>query len=566
MWQEPELLRSEYPVMLLELEVSGFALVDHLVLEFEPGMTVLTGETGAGKSIVLDSLSFLLGTGQRGAVEGRDCRVAGRFLPTPAVRDYLGSQALPVDEEELLIIRERRAGGRTKSRLNGSLVSASQLKELSRLLVDLHGQHQSYALTRPSTHLPMLDRLAGAAQQEELVRYSQLFAQRSAILGDVEALQNAERHRLREMEWLKLEVEEISKVEPEAGEDVKLASEIRRLAASEDLACGAYGALEALRGEGGALEAMARAVHLLAALPRFDATLSEPLERLRSAEIEACEVARELSEYAESVEHDPALLDALQARAESLKTLQRKYGATIIEVLAHRDTALSTLSRLEHADVHLEELARRLEEVERRLAASAKLLAERRRKAGHELSAFVREELAQLAMPSVTFEVEFSPLQQPGPNGLESAQFLFSPNPGRTATPLAETASGGELSRVMLALVSILARHQRQPTLIFDEIDVGLGGRTAEAVAERLVALAKRAQVLCVTHLPVVAAAGSGHYVVEKTSGPESTTVSVTSVKKEERVSEIARMLSGDASPKTARKLATDLLRGKRDA
>lgn len=550
--------------MLLELEVSGFALVDRLVLEFESGMTVLTGETGAGKSIVLDSLSFLLGAGQRGAAEGQDCRVAGRFFPTPAVRDYLESQSLPVDEDELLIIRERRAGGRTTSRLNGSLVSASQLKELSRLLVDLHGQHQSYGLTRPSTHLPMLDRLAGASQQEELVRYGQLYSERATLLQEMEAIRGAERHRLREIEWLKLEVEEISKVAPLAGEDQTLEAEIRRLAASDDLARGAFGAVQALHGEGGALEALSLAVNLLAALPRFDATLSEPLERLRGAEIDASEVARELSSYAESIEHDPKLLDIMQQRAEALKALQRKYGPTVEDVLAHKETALASLDRLEHADRHLGELGQRLADVERKLAASAQVLGERRRKAAAELRSFVVEELAQLAMPGVLFEVEFTVLEEPGPGGLEQAQFLFSPNPGRPALPLAETASGGELSRVMLALVSILSRYQRQPTLVFDEIDAGLGGRTAEAVAERLAALARRVQVLCVTHLPVVAAVGSGHYVVEKQSDEKSTTVQVKAVKKDDRVSEIARMLSGDTSPKTARKLAAELLRGKK--
>jgi DNA repair protein RecN (Recombination protein N) len=544
--------------------VSGFALVDRLVLEFESGLTVLTGETGAGKSIVLDSLSFLLGGSGRGAAEGQDCRVAGRFLPTPAVRDYLESQSLPVDEDELLIIRERRAGGRTTSRLNGSLVSASQLKELSRLLVDLHGQHQSYGLTRPSTHLPMLDRLAGTSQQEELVRYSQLYSERARVLAEMEEIRGAERHRLREIEWLKLEIEEITKVAPVLGEDQTLEADIRRLASSDDLARGAFGAVQALHGEGGALEALGQAVTLLSALPRFDASLSEPLERLRAAEIDASEVARELSSYADSIEHDPALLDALQQRSEALKTLQRKYGPSIEEVLAHKEAALASLDRLEHADRHLDELAQRLAEVERKLEASGRLLGERRRKAASELRAFVIEELSQLAMPSVAFEVEFTALPQPGPQGFEQAQFLFSPNPGRPAQPLAETASGGELSRVMLALVSILSRYQRQPTLVFDEIDAGLGGRTAEAVAERLAALAKRVQVLCVTHLPVVAAVGSGHYVVEKTSDAESTTVAVKAVKKDERVGEIARMLSGDTSPKTARKLATELLRGRK--
>ncbi len=553
--------------MLLELEVNGFALVDHLVLEFEPGMTVLTGETGAGKSIILGSLGFLLGMGPKSVPpEGEVCRVAGKFLPTPAICEYLESHSLPVDEQELFLVRERRAGGRTISRLNGSLVSAAQLKELARLLVDLHGQHQSYRLTRPSTHLPMLDKLAGDQQADELATYGKLYSKAQSLRHEIEEIQTAERQRIREMEWLKFELEEIIKVSPKAGEFEELEADIRRLSASEDLAHGIHGAVRSLKGESGALDRLAEAVTQLSPLPRFDDALLGPLERLRAAEIEVGELARDLSDYADSVEHDPAMLDVLQQRAESLKTLMRKFGPTLEDVLTHQQTTERNLEKMEHADQHVAQLLRDLTEAEVRLTASAEVLSQRRREAASVLCSFVVEELAALAMPSVTFEVEFAPLSEPGPTGLETAQFLFSPNPGRRATPLAETASGGELSRVMLALVSILSRYQRQPTLIFDEIDVGLGGRTAEAVAERLANLAKRVQVLCVTHLPVVAAAGSGHYVVEKTAEDEQTTVSVRAVTKDARVGEIARMLSGDSSPKAARKLAGDLLKGKRDS
>lgn len=551
--------------MLLELEVSGFALVDRLVLEFQAGLTVLTGETGAGKSIILDSLTFLLGSSLRTEGEEQDCRVAGRFLPTPAVRDFLESQGLPVDEEELLIVRERRAGGRTISRLNGSLVAASQLKELSRLLVDLHGQHQSYGLTRPSTHRPMLDRMAGAAQQEELVRYGRLFSERNAILDEIAALKQAERQRCRELEWLRLEIEEITRVDPQVDELEQLEGEIRRLAASDELARGAHHAVAGLQAEGGALEALAEAVRGLLPLLRYDPALADPVERLRSAEIEVTEVSRELASYIQTLEHDPARLDALQQRSEALKGLQRKYGSSLQEVLAHREAAEQARERLEHAEQHLDQLHRRLAEVEARLELSSRLLAERRRKAATELREFVIEELAQLAMPHVAFEVEFEELAEPGPFGRDAVQFLFSPNPGRAPSPLAETASGGELSRVMLALITILARYQRQPTMVFDEIDVGLGGRTAEAVAERLQALSRRVQVLCVTHLPVVAAVGAGHYLVEKSSLDQRTTVSVRPLARQARVEEIARMLSGDSAPETARRLARDLLKGKRD-
>lgn len=549
--------------MLLELEVSGFALVDHLVLEFEAGLTVLTGETGAGKSIVLDSLSFLLATAQRTMTDEQDCRVAGRFAPTPAVRDFLESQSLPVDEDELLIVRERKAGGRTTSRLNGSLVSVSQLKALSRLLVDFHGQHQSYQLTRPSTHLPMLDRLAGAPHQEELVRYHQLYTEWTETRSAMDELKGAERNRLREMEWLRLELEEIAKVDPKAGEDLELDLEIRRLAASEDIARGSHETLLYLQAEGGALETLAQGVGRLSGLVAFDPALNDCLTRLRSAEIEVAEVTRELSSYSESVEHDPTHLDVLQSRAEALKALRRKYGQTIEDVLRHRDQALETMERLEHSDQHLEGLEKRAQILATRLTASAQILTERRQKAAQELRTEVTEELAHLAMPAVNFEVEFTPLTQLAANGQESVQFLFSPNPGRPLSGLAETASGGELSRVMLALVTILSRYQRQPTLIFDEIDVGLGGRTAEAVAQRLAELARRVQILAVTHLPVVASAGDGHYVVEKVSDADSTTVTVKRVLRDDRVKEIARMLSGDSSPKTARQLATALLKAR---
>ena len=551
--------------MLLELEVNGFALVEHLVLEFEPGMTVLTGETGAGKSIILGSLGFLLGMGPKSVPpEGEVCRVAGKFLPTPAICEYLESHSLPVDEQELFLVRERRAGGRTISRLNGSLVSAAQLKELARLLVDLHGQHQSYRLTRPSTHLPMLDRLAGDEQAEELALYGKLYAKAQGLRQEIEEIRSAERQRIREMEWLKFELEEIAKVGPKVGEFEELEADIRRLSASEDLAHGIHGAVRSLKGDSGALDRLAEALSELSPLPRFDEALSSQLERLRAVEIEAAELVRDLSAYADSVEHDPAMLDGLQQRSENLKTLMRKFGPTLEDVLVHQQTAERNLEKMEHADHHVTELSRQLSEVDRELKEAAGRLSGRRHEAASVLKSFVVEELEALAMPSVVFEVEFERFVDPGATGLETAQFLFSPNPGRRATPLAETASGGELSRVMLALVSILSRYQRQPTLIFDEIDVGLGGRTAEAVAERLANLAKRVQVLCVTHLPVVAAAGTGHYVVEKTSEEEQTTVSVRAVTKDDRVGEIARMLSGDSSPKAARKLAGDLIKGRR--
>ena len=545
--------------MLLELEVKGFALVDHLVLEFGPGLTALTGETGAGKSIILDSLTFLLGSAPKGDAQ-EACRVAGRFRPTQTINDFLAEQGLPTEPEELLILRERKEGGRTTSRLNGSIVSATQLKSLATLLVDMHGQHQSYGLTRPATHLPMLDRLAGETQARTLRRYQGLYEDLLALRREIAETRKQERDRLREIEWLRLELDEIQKIEPRSGELLQIEAEIKKMAASEDLSQGASAVTELLGREGGVMDSLADTLSALRPMIIVDETLETMAERLRGAEIEIGEVLQEITDYAEEIQHDPGSLDRLQSRAEAIKTLCRKYGPTVDDVLAHRAQSAAKLDRLENSEEHLKELAAKETALLEKLELDAAKLSKARRKAAAELGTELVSELSQLAMPKVAFQVEFQPTEDFGPDGKEQAQFLFSPNPGRPPSALSETASGGELSRVMLALVSIGSRSQERPTLVLDEIDTGLGGRTAEAVAAKLARLGGRVQVICVTHLPVVAAAAGGHLVVEKTAEKDSTTISVREVRDAERVDEVARMLSGDASKKRARELAEELL------
>ncbi|MCA9775059.1 MAG: DNA repair protein RecN [Candidatus Eremiobacteraeota bacterium] len=545
--------------MLLELEVKGFALVDHLVLEFGAGLTALTGETGAGKSIILDSLTFLLGSAPKGDAQ-EACRVAGRFRPTQTVNDYLVEQGLPVEADELLILRERKEGGRTTSRLNGSIVSVNQLKSLATLLVDMHGQHQSYGLTRPATHLPMLDRLAGETQARTLKRYQEHYEELLVLRREIAETRKQERDRLREIEWLRLELDEIQKIEPRSGELLQLEAEIKKMAASEDLSEGAADVVGQLGREGGVMDGLAETLSALRPMIKADESLEAMAERLREAEIEIGEVLREMTEYAQEIQHNPGDLDRLQSRAEAIKTLCRKYGPTVDDVLEHRAKSAAKLDRLENSEEHLKELAAREAALLEKLEKEAGKLSKARRKAAAELGTELVSELSQLAMPKVAFQVEFQPTEDFGPDGKEQAQFLFSPNPGRPPSALSETASGGELSRVMLALVSIGSRSQERPTLVLDEIDTGLGGRTAEAVAAKLARLGGRVQVICVTHLPVVAAAATGHLVVEKTAGKSSTTISVREVRNAERVDEVARMLSGDASKKRARELAEELL------
>lgn len=546
--------------MLVELEIRGFALVDHLVLELSEGLSVLTGETGAGKSIVLDSLSFLLGESPRGASDKQSCRVAGRFLPSETVIGYLEEQGLPAQTEELLISRERKPGGRTSSRLNGSLVTTTQLKTLSKLLVDLHGQHQSYGLTKASSHLPMLDQVAGPSQVEELEVYQKLYQELSELKSEIANSQAEEREVLREIEWLRLEIEEIADAQPQVDEDDSLELEIKRMAFSEQLSKGVDEALAQLNGNTGVQDRLASVLSKLEPLGNLDDALRGLADRLMVAEIEIREAARDLSSYRGTISHDALALDRLLQRAELLKRLRRKFGPRLEDVLLHQQKATEKLDRLENRDHYLQDLETKAKQLGDRLENHAKSLSKRRKKAARALETRLVEELGQLAMPAVVFRVSLSRRSSLGPTGNEDCEFLFSPNPGHPPSPIAETASGGELSRVMLALVSILSSFQKQPTLIFDEIDVGLGGRTAEAVAARLSELAQRAQVLCVTHLPVVAAAGSCHFVVEKSSSVDETLISVKKLGPKQRVEEIARMLSGNQSKSRARQLATDLL------
>ncbi len=547
--------------MLLELEVQGFALVDRAVLEFGPGLTVLSGETGAGKSIVLDSLGFLLACAPFAGADDRDCRVAGRFRPTKAANDYLEEQGLPGDPSELLIVRERRLGGRTTSRLNGGLVTAAQLKGLAPYLVDLHGQHQSYRLTRESSHLATLDRLAGDGHLALLDTYQQQYRKAAGLQQEIDSLHMAERERLRELDLIERELQEIEAAGLEdPDEDRLLEARIAKLAASTELAAGCQTASDALRGDRGALDRLALAISALGQLVRHDPSLKPPLERLMELEVELAECGRDLSIYGETVERDEGALDRLQARAEELKKLKRRYGSDLREVLSYAVELVERRDRLLNSSEHLQRLEGELAQATATLERSATELSTERVRAARELETEVVRELQGLALPGVEFTVELKALPAPAFQGAEEARFLFRPNPGRPPAPLAETASGGELSRVMLALVSLLSRHQRQPTLIFDEIDAGLGGRAAEAVADRLRELSRRVQVLCVTHLPVVAAAGEVQFRVQKSTGQGRAVVLVESLDQDQRVEELARMLSGESAVEASRQLAVGLL------
>lgn len=542
--------------MLLELQIEHFTLIESAHLEFREGLNVLTGETGAGKSIVLDALGFLLG--DPSPKQEQRARVSGRFLLSAEARSWLAQQGWD-DEEEAVILRELSPAGRSLCRLNGRLCSLGQLRELGNLMLEIHSQHQSNSLLRPSRHLELLDRLSGAAHHDLLERYRQLYRQSLEVRRQIEELGQAERERNRQMEWLRFEVQEIQEAGLEDEHEDDLEANIRRLTAAEELGQRCRQALDCLDGERGALDCMGRAQKHLLGLLKVDpqCLLAQELAQLES---QLCDLIHRLHRYGDELQVEPAELDRLQGRAEQLKTLKRKYGPDIQTILQYGKEALARLQALENAEENLERLQAQAIQLQADLLTTAQELHRARVHQARVLEREVAAQLTDLNLEAMRFEVQLQQIE-PGPQGIDQIEFFLAPNPGVPARPLAKIASGGELSRIMLAIIGIFAKFEPLTTLILDEIDAGLGGRAAEAVARKLGILARDRQLLCVTHLAVIAATADRHIRVSKDSDGQQTQLELTPLNGKQREAEIARMLSGDSGTSTAQRLARELLR-----
>ncbi len=551
--------------MLAELEIVNFAIVAEASFCFGTGLNVLTGETGAGKSLVVEALNYLLGGSLREKPLRADTQsgcVSARFVDVgDRVYKLLAEWGFSDLEEpmDLILTREIRSTGRTVSRLNGRMIALSNLRELGALLVDFHGQHQQYALMRPSVHLGMVDHLSGAEHEKHVERYGELYRRHGQIKRELADIHEGERLRLREIDWANHEIEEIDAAAPQIGEDVQLEERIKLLSAAEDLAQGCAAALSCLDDENGAGERLGEALRVLQNLSGKDRHLEPLCRQLEEAEINVRECIRDLRSYSGDIVSDPRELDNLQERHEALRRLQRKYGPELQDVLNYRAEAQRKVDDL----LGRGEQGEALQEEERRLLAEMHELAlqisEQRRQTAERMSAMVEKELAAVGMGESRFQVDCQQLIEPGSDGEDKVEFLFAPNPGEAFKPLAKVASGGEMSRVMLALTVIFSRFNKVRTVVYDEIDAGLGGLAGQDVARSLVELASRAQVICVTHLAVLAAAGECQYHMHKRVEEGRTVTLGKHLTDSEREVEIARMLSGDDTP-SSRRHAGELL------
>ena len=550
--------------MLTHLRVCDYAVLDEATLELGPGLSVLSGETGAGKSLLVGALSLLLG--ERAAADvvraGADRAVIeGAFDVTgrPELADRLDELGIVPEDGVLVLKREVAAEGRNRAWVNGSPATVAVVGELGSLLVDLHGQHEHQALLRPDEQRRILDAFAGAAALAAEV--AERFEDRARLLCELGTVEARRRELEARADFLRFQRDEIGGARVEKGEDEALEEEARRLEHASELAVETGGLHERLyAGEDAASDRVSMARDVVQRLARVDPSLEEIAALLESAYHQVVEAARRLGDYAAGVEHDPSRLDRVRHRLDRLFRLKRKYGPELADVLETGRRVSAELDELEAAAFDLGRLRERVGAATAELSEAAQQLTKARLGAAERLEGAVAVLLPELGMPGGEFRVVLEALAEPTAGGAETVELRVSLNPGFELRPLRRVASGGELSRVMLALKAVLARVDRVPTLVFDEIDVGIGGAVAGAVAAKLRDVAEAHQVLVVTHLPQLAARAHGHLLVEKGTRRGVASTRVRALQGEERVREIARMLGGDPESERSRDHARELL------
>jgi len=550
--------------MLVELRIRDYAVVEDLTLALSHGLNALTGETGAGKSIIVGALSLLLGERASPGVvrKGADRATVEAVFDVsdrPEIKADLEESGFRLEDGLMILRREVAAEGRNRAWVNGSPATAGAVGSLGSALVDLHGQHEHQTLLRPRDQRALLDAYAGA--EDSAAKVATLYGTQQTLRRELEDREE----RLREIEtrsdFLHFQLSEIDKAALRPGEDAELEAEAGRHEHAEELARGAGAIYETLYGaDDSVVDRIASTLKLLKQLASYDPELQEQLSELQDAAHVVSDVGMHVGDYAQGIDHDPHRLAEVRTRLDLIFRLKCKYGPELADVLAAAQSVRTELADLGDSDHDLELLRRRIEVTGQELDEEAARLSALRHKGATRLATSVRETLPDLGLVSATFEVALHAHGETGSGGSESVEFLVSTNVGFDAMPLARIVSGGEMSRVMLALKSILADVDRVPVLVFDEIDAGIGGVVASAVARKLANVAERHQVFVVTHLPQVASRARAHMLVEKAQDLVGTTVAVTLLEGEARVQEIARMLGGDPESSTSREHARELL------
>lgn len=565
--------------MLTELSIRNLAVIESVRLDFRRGFHVLTGETGAGKSIIIDALSLIAGA--RGSAElvrygTEKAEVEAMFEvaaghPVWDALSRIGIEA--ADDEPLIIRRDITASGKSTCRINGQLVNLTMLREVGEWLINIHGQHEHQSLLKAEQHIHWLDLFGGKPIHEAKIQYEQAYDEYVSLRKQLKEWKEEEKQALQMQDLYKFQIEEITKAKLKIGEDESLAEEKRKLANAEKMHQNISEAYEALYGSGRGLDAVRKAMQRLQDIVSYDSTSLNPLlEQVQSAFYQLEDAAYQLRDYRDTIEFNPARIDQIEQRLDLIASFRRKYGDTVADILAYLAKIESEWNALEHKEEMIREMERELAGCAARLSKLAAALSALRKAAAERLAAEIERELGELQMDRTKFAVRIDRVEEADGidvegtavkltrQGCDTIEFMISPNPGEPLRSLGKVASGGELSRIMLAMKSIFAQVDRIPVLVFDEVDTGVSGRAAQAIAEKMARLSADCQVFSITHLPQVACMADVHYLIRKEVEGERTFTRVQDLSRQERAEELARMLGGVEITETTLHHAVEML------
>ncbi|GGJ10326.1 DNA repair protein RecN [Paenibacillus hunanensis] len=549
--------------MLVMLSIKNLAVIEEIDVYFHKGFHVLSGETGAGKSIIIDALGLIAGGRSSAEIVRYGCdksEMEALFElrsthPVWSTLARLGIQGTA--EEHLVIRREVTSSGKSTARINGQLVNLSMLREVGEQLVNIHGQHEHQSLMKPERHLGLLDTFADVKIGPVKLKYNEQYSSYIKIERELRELQENSQKTYQMMDLYRFQLEEIAAANLQPGEDEALEEERLRLSHSEKMMEAVAGGYHNLNGEG-TMGAISVAMSRLSDISRYDSKNLDPLvEQLQSAYYQLEDVVYQLRSYQENIEFNPGRLEEVESRLNMISGLRRKYGENVEQIIAYYEKIQRETDLLENKDEHLLKLEAKRDKLRDQLLETGERLSKLRREAAGELSKQVEAELKDLQMQRTSLQVKIDYIADPNGiewndrriritrQGIDTAEFLISPNPGEPLRPMGKIASGGELSRIMLALKSIFARHEQVPVLVFDEVDTGVSGRAAQSIAEKLFKLSSECQVFSITHLPQVACMADHQYLIEKQIVGDRTATHVVSLHEDGRVDELARMLGG---------------------
>ncbi|MDD4311602.1 MAG: DNA repair protein RecN [Eubacteriales bacterium] len=557
--------------MLKQLSIRNVALIDQQMIEFFDGFSVLTGETGAGKSIIIEALNFVLGERAsrelvKSGEEKASVEAAFYLRAGEPVLDVLSEQGIDCEENELTLYREFSLSGKNVCRANGMLINASALKLIGDALVDIHGQHAHQSLLDEKKHILLLDRFAGKDALEAKARVAASYHKANEARRLLSAAQFNEQERVRRIDLLKYQIQEIDAALLSDGEEEQLEEQRGLLQNAQAVMEGLEGANAALSGDeaenGGVLASFSVALHMLDGIARLRTDYQQLSEKLHALYYDLEDASYTLRDYKADFSFEPGMLDEIETRLELISTLKRKYGADIAQILAYREKSAQELDLIDNAEERREQLVKEYAMAKAEYDAESAMLSDLRKAAAERLSARLLPELSDLGMPHAAFTANFETLsgEIPSASGIDDVEFLLSTNRGEPVKPLSKVASGGELSRIMLSFKSVLADLDGIPTMVFDEIDSGISGQIGTAVAVKMRQIAKNHQVLCITHLPQIAAYANQQYLVYKEETGEHTRSNAILLTPEQRAREIARIMGSAGTDPVALEHAKQLI------